>query len=355
MNIHQFATSLSYGDAISDEALEIRSILREKGYASEIFVQYYDPRTASLIKDYRHYPRFSDPGNIVIFHFSIGSPVSKMAFRVPDRKMMIYHNITPHDFFLENHRILARECYRGRLELRLFADKTALAVGDSEFNRRELAEAGYPATGVLPIVMNFAKFDGPADPVITELMANGKTTLLFVGRVIPNKKHEDIIRAFAFYKRLFNPDAQLVLAGEYRGQDRYMAALQELVGRLRLTDVHFTGHTSFPELLSYYRAAHVFLSMSEHEGFGVPLLEAFYQKIPVLAFAAGAVEETMNGGGVLLQRKDFPAVAALIDRLVRDENLRTRVVQGQVKALDKYSRENVGRILLGHIGRVAAS
>ena len=95
--------------------------------------------------------------------------------------------------------------------------------------------------------------------------------------------------------------------------------------------------------------------MSEHEGFGVPLLEAFYQKIPVLAFAAGAVEETMNGGGVLLRRKDFPAVAALIDRLVRDENLRTRVVQGQVKALDKYSRENVGRILLGHIGRVAAS
>ncbi len=353
MNIHQFATSLSYGDAISDEALEIREILREKGYASEIFVHYYDPLSAKHIRDYREYPKYSDPENIVIFHFSIGSPVSKMAFRVPDRKMMVYHNITPHAFFLDNNRILARECYRGRLELSLFVDKVALAVGDSEFNRRELAEAGYPATGVLPIVMNFSKFDGPADPVVSELFANGKTTLLFVGRVIPNKKHEDVLRVFAFYKRLFNPDAQLILAGDYRGQERYMASLQELILRLRLTNVHFSGHTGFPELLAYYRSAHMFLSMSEHEGFGVPLLEAFYQKIPVAAFAAGAVEETMNGGGVLLREKDLALTAALVDRVVRDGGFRDRLVAGQTRALIKYSRENVGRILLEHIDRVA--
>ena len=353
MNIHQFATSLSYGDAISDEALEIRGILREKGYVSEIFVHFYDPLSARHIKDYREYPKYSDPGNIVIFHFSIGSPVSKMAFRVPDRKMMIYHNITPYDYFLDNNRILARECYRGRLELALFTDKVALAVGDSEFNRRELAEAGYPATGVLPIVMNFSKFDGTADRVVSELFANGKTTLLIVGRVIPNKKHEDILRVFAFYKHLFNPDAQLILAGDYRGQERYMAALQERGLRLRLTDVHFSGHAEFPELLAYYRSAHVFLSMSEHEGFGVPLLEAFHLKIPVVAFAAGAVEETMNGGGVLLREKDFAGTAALIDRIVRDAGFRGRLVVGQTKALDKYSRENVGRILLEHIDRVA--
>jgi L-malate glycosyltransferase len=353
MNVHQFATSLSYGDAISDEALEIRGILREKGFASEIFVHFFDPLSARHIKDYREYPKYSDPGNIVLFHFSIGSPVSKMAFRVPDRKMMIYHNITPHEFFLDNNRILARECYRGRLELKLFIDKVALAVGDSDFNRRELAEAGYPATGVLPIVMNFSKFDGPADPVVSSLFANGKTTLLFVGRVIPNKKHEDILRVFALYKRLFNPDAQLILAGDYRGQDRYFAALQEWIGRLRLTDVHFSGHTGFPELLSYYRSAQVFLSMSEHEGFGVPLLEAFYQKIPVVAYAAGAVEETMNGGGILLKKKDFAGAAAVIDRLVRDTEFRGKIVAGQTRALEKYSRENVGRILLEHVERTA--
>ena len=93
-----------------------------------------------------------------------------MAFRVPDRKMMIYHNITPHEFFLDNNRILARECYRGRLELDLFADKVALAVGDSDFNRRELAEAGYKATGVLPILMNFASSTAGPIPWSSELL-----------------------------------------------------------------------------------------------------------------------------------------------------------------------------------------
>jgi glycosyltransferase involved in cell wall biosynthesis len=353
MNVHQFATSLNYGDAISDEALEIRSVLREKGFASEIFVHYYDPLSAGQIKDYRDYPRYSDPENVVIFHFSIGSPVSKMAFRVPDRKMMIYHNITPHEFFLDNHRILARECYRGRLELSLFAQKVALAVGDSDFNRRELEAAGYPETGVLPILMNFAKFDGPSDPVVRALFDNGKTTLLFVGRVIPNKKHEDLIKVFALYKKAFNPDSQLILAGDFRGQERYLTGLHELIGRLRLSDVHFSGHASFAELLAYYRAAVVFLSLSEHEGFGVPLLEAFHLKIPVVAYAAGAVEETMNGGGVLLRIKDFNGTAALVDRIVRDGDLRRRLIEGQTRALEKYARANVSRILLGLVERAA--
>ena len=143
MPVHQFATSLTYGDAISDEMLEIRKALRRLGHASEIFVRFFDPRLAHLVRDYREYRRHSSPSNTVIFHFSIGSPVSKMFFRIPDRKVMVYHNITPYEFFLDNHRILTRECYKGRLELRLFKDKVDLALGDSEYNRRELEEAGY--------------------------------------------------------------------------------------------------------------------------------------------------------------------------------------------------------------------
>jgi len=352
MNVHQFATSLSSGDAISDEMLEIRSVLREQGHVSEIFVHGYDPHSAKHIKDYREYRRTSAPDNIVLFHFSIGSPVSKMAFRVPDRKIMIYHNITPHDFFLDNNRILARECYKGRLELNLFADKVDLALGDSEFNRRELEAVGFKTTGVLPLLIDFAKFDGRADPVMSRLLDTGKTTLLFVGRVIPNKRPEDILKVFHYYQKVFNPDSQLILAGDYRGQERYLAGLQDFVLRLGLKDVYFTGHTSFPELLACYRAAHVYLSLSEHEGFGVPLLESFAQKIPVIALAAGAVEETMNGGGILLRRKDFTGTAALIDRIITDEKFKSGIVAGQVKALAKYSRNNVGRILLEHLERV---
>jgi glycosyltransferase involved in cell wall biosynthesis len=353
MDVHQFATSLTYGDAISDEMLEIQSVLREHGHRSEIFVRQFDPRSAGAVKDYREYPNWSDPANVVIFHFSIGSPVSKMFIRIPDRKMMIYHNITPAEFFLDAHRTLTRECYKGRLEINMFADKVDLAVGDSDFNRRELAAVGYRNTGVLPILMNFAKFQGSGDPVVRGLYDDDRTTLLFVGRVIPNKKFEDLIKVFYFYKKHFNPEARLVLAGDYRGQERYLAGLQALIAELRLADVHLTGHVEFPELLAYYRMADYYLSLSEHEGFGVPLLEAFHLDIPVLGYAAGAVEETMNGGGVVLHRKDFLRTAALIDTIERDPDLRRRLIAGQRAALTPYLRENVSRTLLNLVDRVA--
>jgi glycosyltransferase involved in cell wall biosynthesis len=352
MDVHQFSTSLSYGDAISDEMLEIQKVLREKGHNSDIFTRYFDPRLAGLRRDYREYKKISSPANVVIFHFSIGSPVSKLFFRVPDRKIMIYHNITPHEFFVDWHRILARECYKGRLEIRLFIDKVDLAVGDSDFNRRELEAAGYRRTGVLPILMDFSKFDRAGDPVTGRLFGDGKTTLLFVGRVIPNKKFEDVIKVFHLYKKYFNPDSRLILAGDYRGLERYFASLLDLVDRLGLRDVHFSGHVDFGELAAFFDLADVYLSLSEHEGFGVPILEAFHRKIPVAAFDAGAVGETMNGGGVLLRKKDFFRIAALIDVLVRNKELRRTVIQGQLSALEKFSRENVSRVLLQHIEEV---
>lgn len=352
MEIHQFATSLSYGDAISDEMIEIQKVLRERGHRSEIFTRFFDPRMAGRVRDYREYKKLSSPGNVVIFHFSIGSPVSKMFFRVPDRKIMIYHNITPHEFFVDSHRILAKECYKGRLELKLFVDKVDLALGDSEFNRQELEQAGYKRTGVLPILMDFTKFDGRGDPVTRRLLDDGKTAILFVGRLIPNKRYEDLIKAFFFYKKYFNPDSKLILAGDYRSLERYLHSLQNLVEALALRDVHFTGHVAFSELLACFESADVYLSLSEHEGFGVPILEAFYKRIPVIAYRAGAIEETMNGGGILLRQKDLLRVASLIDAVIRDKEMRKRIVEGQVQALQKFSRENVSRILLRHIEEV---
>jgi L-malate glycosyltransferase len=355
MDIHQFATSLTYGDAISNEMLEIRKVLRENGFGSDIFVRFFDPRMGSEGRDYRDYPRFSDPRNAVIFHFSIGSPVSKMFFRIPDRKIMIYHNITPYSYFIDTHRILTRECYKGRLELQLFKDKVDLALGDSEYNRRELEAAGYPRTGVLPLLIDFEKFTQAADPVFSRIVNSGKTTLLFVGRVIPNKGFEDVIKTFYFYKKYFNPRSQLYLVGDYRGMERYFAALMELTGRLKLDDVYFTGRVEFSELVACFAAADVYLSMSEHEGFGVPLLEAFFRQVPVIAFAAGAVEETMNGGGVLLRRKDFSRTAALIDRVVRDNAFKRQIQETQNQALQKYRLENTGRILLEQVERAASA
>lgn len=352
MEIHQFATSLTYGDAISDEMMEIQKALKKKGFRSEIFTRFTEPRMAKYAKDFKEYKRFSSPENAVIFHFSIGSPVSKMFFRIPDKRIMIYHNITPHEFFLDTHRILSRECYKGRLEIKLFVDKVDLALGDSEFNRRELESLGYSSTGVLPLLIDFSKFDGKPDPVVRKIYANGKFTILFVGRVIPNKKFEDAIKTFAIYKKYFNPDSQLLLVGDFRGMERYFAALKALVDELELSDVHFPGRIDFAELLAYFRLADVYLSMSEHEGFGVPLVESFYLGLPVVAYAAGAVEETMNGGGILLREKDFAKAAALLDTLQREDSFRSAVVASQKKALEKFSGDSVSAILLGHIEKV---
>ena len=352
MEIHQFATSLTYGDAISDEMLEIQKVLRNRGYRSEIFTRFTEPRMARYAKDFKEYTQFSSPSNAVIFHFSIGSPVSKMFFRIPDKRIMIYHNITPYEFFLDTHRILSRECYKGRLEIKLFVEKVDMALGDSEFNRKELASLGYANTGVLPLLIDFSKFDGKPDPVVRQIYDNGKFTILFVGRVIPNKKFEDVIKTFSIYKKYFNPDSQLLLVGDFRGMERYLAALKKLVEELELSDVHFPGRVDFAELLACFRLADVYLSMSEHEGFGVPLIESFYLGLPVVAYAAGAVEETMNGGGVLIRKKDFARTAALLDKLHKDEAFRNDVIAFQKKALEKFSEDNVGRILIDHIQKV---
>lgn len=349
MKIHQFLTSYSYGDAIGNEALEIRNYLRAQGHESEIFALFYHPRYAGQIINYLEYDRYSAADNIIAFHFSIGSPVTKKFLRAVDKKVMIYHNITPHHFFLDYHRILAKDCYKGRIELKNLADKVDLALGDSHYNEKELIEMGFPRTGVLPLVMNFSKFDSAVVPVLQELFNDGKQNILYVGRIIPNKKVEDVIRIFHLYQKYFNSGSRLFIVGEYRGFERYFSALQTLVEELNVKNVHFSGHIPEDELVSYFRLAHLYLHMSEHEGFCAPVTEAFYLDIPVVAFNAGAVEETMNGGGILVNRKDFMQVAALCDQILMDPGFRKKILAAQRRALAKYSRDKSGRILMEYI------
>jgi glycosyltransferase involved in cell wall biosynthesis len=346
MQIHQFTTSFSYGDAIGNEAVEIRDYLRDKGYESEIFSLFYHPRYANQIIDYREYDKYSDRDNIVIFHFSIGSPVTKKFLRIPDRKVIIYHNITPHHFFLDYHRTLAKDCFKGRIELKSIKDKVDLALGDSIYNEQELIEAGYPNTGVLPLVMNFEKFNIPVTPVIKELFDDNKINLLFVGRIIPNKKVEDVIKSYHLYKKYFNPNSRLIIVGESRGFERYKTALDRLIGKLKVTDIHFTGHIPDDELISYFKLADVYLHMSEHEGFCAPVPESFYLKKPVIAFNAGAVKETMRGGGILVNNKSFLRIAGLIDAVLGNSELKQKILDKQSEVVKSYFKNRTGEILL---------
>lgn len=352
MNVHQFLTSYSYGDAIGNEAMEIRDYLRSQGIGSEIFTLHFHPRYAHQVCNYLDYDRFSSPDNAVIYHFSIGSPVTKKFLRLDDRKVIIYHNITPYHFFLDYHRILAKDCFKGRVELNSLAGCVDLALGDSEYNRRELVEAGFPKTGVLPLVMDFSKFDLPVLPVFRRLFGDGRTNILFIGRVIPNKKVEDVIRAFHMYQRHFNHDSRLFIIGEHRGFERYLSALQGLVTALQVRDVHFSGHVPLAEMVSYAKLAHLYLHLSEHEGFCAPVLESFHLGIPVVAFDAGAVAETMNGGGVLVRQKDPLHIAALCHEILTRPDLKAALLAGQERALEKYRRQRTGGILLDHLRTV---
>jgi len=349
MEIHQFLTSYSYGDAIGNEALEIRNYLRKKGYKSEIFALFYHPRYSNQIINYLEYDKYSNENNVIIFHFSIGSPVSKKFLRLKDKKVIIYHNITPHKFFLDYHRTLAKDCFKGRIELKSFVNKTALALGDSEYNRKELLDVGFKNTGVVPLVMNFHKFDSEILPSFKEIFNDNKINITYVGRIIPNKKVEDVIKSFYFYQKYFNANARLFIVGEYRGFERYFSALQKLILKLGIKDIHISGHVPEDELISYFKLTDVYLHMSEHEGFCAPIPESYYLKIPVIAYNEGAVKETMNKGGLLVNKKDYMKIAGLIDTLVNNNDLKEKIIESQNLALNKYKQNKTGSILLKYI------
>lgn len=343
--VHQLLAALSYGDAIGNEALAIQRHLRAAGFVSDIFAEKVHPRVAPLARPLWEYERVSSPRTVCIHHLSIGSAAGRLIYHAPDRLVAIYHNITPARFFLGFHPHLAGLCYHGRRELAAFVPRTDLALGDSEFNRRELEEAGYARTGVLPIVLDLALYERPASPVVLRHYDDGRTNLLFVGRVIPNKKVEDLIRVFAAYQRYVNPVSRLLVVGDYRGHERYFQRLLELVDDLRLDEVAFTGQVDDEDLYAYYRLADAFLCLSEHEGFCVPLQEAMLFGVPVIAYDAGAVRETLKGGGVLLKEKRPEVVAELIHQVLTDPRLRRSVLATQDRAVAAIRGTDFGALL----------
>ena len=353
--IHQVLATLGYGDAIGHEVLGIQRVLRRAGYDSEIFVQTADHRLEELTQDYRDLPEASHPDNILIHHFSIGSRASRVAYALPDRMALVYHNITPPQYFVDVHKMLVKLCYLGRRELGFYKDRCDLALGDSEYNRQELEAIGFPVTGVLPVVPDFAHLGRPANYMQARQYDDGWVNILFVGRIIPNKKIEDVIRFFHAYKQWFNPRSRLLLVGSHGGFEKYLSMVHQFIADIGATDVHFLGHVADEELTAYYELADVFLCASEHEGFCVPLVESFHMGVPVVAYAATAVPATMDGAGVLYTNKDPMHVAALVDAVVSDRGLQDRIVDGQYAALDRLASKDFGGTLLRFVDQMLAT
>lgn len=353
--VHQVLATLGYGDAIGHEVLGIQRALRSAGYESEIFVETADPRLEDQTLDYRDMVGEVQPHDLLIHHFSIGSRASRTAYALSGHMALVYHNITPPEYFIGIHKELVKLCFRGRRELSAYVSRCDVALGDSEFNREELERLGFPVTAVLPVVPDFSHLDVPLDSAplgFGRVLDDEFTNVMFVGRVIPSKKFEDVIRAFHVYRTRFNHKSRLLLVGSYGGFERYLAMLQSLVTKLGTPDVLFLGHVSNEELSALYDVADVFLCASEHEGFCVPLIEAFQKRIPVLAYAATAVPATMDGGGILYDTKDPYEVAQLIHAVVDDRHVEEAVLSSQDAALDRLLRRDFKGTLLRHVGEV---
>jgi glycosyltransferase involved in cell wall biosynthesis len=353
--VHQVLATLGYGDAIGHEVLGIQRVLRAAGFDSEIFVETADPRLEALTLDFRDLIGDAAADDVLIHHFSIGSRASRTAYALPGRMALVYHNITPPEYFIGVHKDLVKLCFRGRRELTAYIDRCDVALGDSEYNRLELEALGFSRTGVLPVVPDFAHLDVPPDTRLAAKVDDGWTNVLFVGRVIPNKKFENVIRAFHVYRTRYNPRSRLLLVGSYSGFEKYLALLHSLIARLGTPDVHFFGHVSNEELTALYDVADLFLCASEHEGFCVPIIEAFHKQVPVLAYAATAVPATMDGAGVLYDTQDPLEIARLMAAVLGDPRLEDAVVASQDAALARLQARDFGGTLLRQVETLLAA
>ena len=246
---------------------------------------------------------------------------------LPGRRVLQYHNITPAHFFAAYDPQLFRLAALGRRELATLAGRVDLALGDSDFNRQELESLGFRPTGVLPIAVDTERItSAPRRPALEKILSDGLINILFVGRIVPNKRIEDHIRLAEIYKRYVDSYYRFVFVGRYDAVPSYYAQIRALVHEYKMLPDRFwfTGPVPDEDLGAFYRWADVYVSLSEHEGFCVPLVEAMAADVPVLAYAAGAVPETLGGAGMLFSPKDLEHAAELMGMLVYDRSVRRR-------------------------------
>ena len=343
MNIHQLVPALHHGDAIGDSAIMIRNFLLEKGYTSKIYAYDIDEPVAQEAMPFRKVQPELTTRDILILHFALPSGMSEYLKESPAKKGVIYHNVTPAYFWLPYDKALVRLATVAREQLADLAGKVDRASGDSEYNRQELEKLNYRSTCVLPIFVDQDRYRVEPSPFIEKTIQDELFNFLCVGRIAPNKKLEDVIRLYYFYKRFCTPLARLIFIGKTNVAPAYFGALKELTMRYGLMpeDVIFTGHVDWAELVAYYKSSHVLVSMSAHEGFCVPLVEAMICDTPILAYKSTAIPYTLGDAGIQFERKNYPELAMLCHRLREDAAFRDQILKGQRLQLKQYSKVEI--------------
>jgi glycosyltransferase involved in cell wall biosynthesis len=359
VRIDQWVPALHRGDATGDSVHLMRDAFRSWGHESDIYALTLDPDLEGDGLPFNAW-RSGGPGDVVLMHFALPSDLSRAFLELRSRRVLVHHNMTPPEFFEGWDDELARICRVGHEELGPLALACDLGLGDSEWNRRELEVLGARRTGVLPIFMDFARYREAPNPVRRRMYEDGRTNILYVGRVAQNKRPDDLIRLASYWKRFISPGVRLLLVGLHPRRTtghgiplrrHYLDALVSFAYEEGLTpeEVVFTGHVEHDDLLACYASARLFVSMSEHEGFGVPFIESMLMGVPVLARDAAAVAMTLGGAGLAIRGGSVAEVAETGRRLVEDAELRARVLAFQEKRAEAFAPAAVAASLRQYV------
>ena len=351
MKVLQLLPTLAMGDAIGNDVRALEKVIRGMGYQTGIYAEVIDGRLPEgTAQQVEKMPRLSGE-DVILYHMSTGSELNFSLEKYPCRKLMVFHNITPPRFFKGYNDAAMESAEYGMRGLCHLADKVDGCMADSAYNGDILRELNYrcPIT-VRPILIPFADYAKEPDASVMEHSKDdGYTNFIFVGRVAPNKKQEDVIRAFYCYKKYCNPKSRLFIVGSYNGMERYYHRLRRYVGALELDNVVFTGHIPFAQILAYYHLADLFLCMSDHEGFCVPLVEAMYFNLPILAYDSSAISDTLGGSGILLPTNDPMEAALAADRVLRDSELRREVIAEQHRRQQEFAYPEIRKVFEGQL------
>lgn len=357
--MHQFVPALSPHDATGNHTLLLREALRKAGWRSEIFAEAtHDELRGESIRVER-YPSYAAPGDVLIYQFATSSMVGELVGQRSEPLVIDYHNITRPELYGAWDPPAERRSAEALDQLSELAPKAALGLAHSAFNERDLLAAGCKRTTVVPVLFDTDRIAAPVDPRIAERLSRAKTRggadWLFVGRVVPPKAQHELVEALWAYRRLYDPFARLHLVGSAPAA-RYLGALRAYAADLGLREaVTLPGEVSEAALGAYYATADVYVSLSRHEGFGIPLVEAMAAGVPVVARDTGAVASTLGDAGLVLDWIAPGRVAAAVHRVVSDRALRDKLTAAGRCRAEHYVRDRAEAAILAALANVAGS
>lgn len=352
IKIIQVLPTMSYGDAVSNDAINIDKILKKNGYEAEIYAENIDKRMKDKVFKISKLKKVNK-NDILIYHKSTGTDLSFLLEKYKCKKVMRYHNITPGKYLEQYNKYLYNLVEYGRKGLEYASKYFDYSLADSKYNKSELDELKYKNTITLPILIPFEDYRKEFDRKVIKKYSDGKKNILFVGRITPNKTQEDIIKSFYYYKNYVNKNSRLILVGNDNGFENYSDLLKKLIKELELeNDVVFSGHVKFEEILAFYRVADLFLCMSDHEGFCVPLVESMFFEVPILAYNSSAIKDTLGNSGIIINKKDYFLISELMNFILSDENIKKEIIKKQNKRLEDFQLEKIEKQLLEFIKRI---